>query len=96
MTIRAGGTAALYGAFYEEGERITNLSSYSIQCRLLTIEGKEIQNKDSKVKTAPDGSICVILNAEDTSKLKGRVLFTFKLKKGDNIISEITKDFDVV
>lgn len=96
MTIRAGASAALYGAFYEDGERITNLSSYSIQCRLLTIEGKEIKNKDSKIKIASDGSICVILDAEDTTNLKGRVLFTFRLKQGGETISEITKDFDVV
>lgn len=96
MTIRAGKTAALYGAFYEDGERITDLDSYQIQCRLLSIEGKELSILDSRVETANDGSLCVILNAEDTQKFKGRILFSFRLLKDKTELSRITKDIDII
>lgn len=95
MAFKAGNTIALYGAFYKGNTRITDLSPYTIKCRLSTLERRLIATLDERVETAEDGSVCVILNPEDTKSLKGRVLYTFALMEGESSICEITNDFDI-
>lgn len=96
MILRQGDTAALYGAFYVGGERVKDFSPYKIECRLKTIEGRETHNLDSRIKIATDGSICVILEGSETRDMSGRILFSFRLLRDGNIVSVITKDFDVI
>lgn len=95
MAFKAGNTIALYGAFYKGSNRINDLSPYTIRCRLMTLERRPIATLDERVESAEDGSVCVILDPEDTSTLRGRVLYSFALLEGDTPICEITKDFDV-
>lgn len=95
MAFKQGNTIALCGAFYNGDSRIGDLSPYAVKCRLFDIEHRPLAVLDDKVRAAEDGSVCVILDPEDTKDLMGRVLYSFILVDGDNIICQITKDFDI-
>jgi hypothetical protein len=95
MAFKAGSTIALCGAFYQGDIQIADLSAYTVRCKLSTIERRLLQTLDDRVSVAQDGSVCAILDPEDTATLRGRILYTFSLSLEENVICEITKDFDI-
>lgn len=94
MMIRRHNRAAIYGAFYEYGKRITDLEDKVISCVLLDLEGVEVLTLED-ITTAEDGSVCVII--EPNTLPVGRYFYHVTLKGADgDAISEIKNEIEVI